>query len=347
MLWFPLVLTAISAAFGQLRWVEHTLPVGAEIRGAVADSRDPSRAWLWGEGVFQASLRSGTAARVAPGDFGEPGCSFQGGLALLSRPGNLVWLRGPEWLRPTVIDTEADFADCLTATLFGRKGLLITNRGLQVRFYEPASTQRGKTGWPYREIYSFYTASYQSGLIQAQVDGNGAADLFSGNYWIRAPEAFDRPWRLFAINTYNEEPHSAHLRLALIRRKGRPGPSLIVAQGEMHPARLAVFDAPADVKQLWPATRLDGGLTLSHPRTLAVADFDRDGREDFLLAESEGASRVWWWRQLADGSFQATLIASGSPTIGGWAADADRDGRTDIVLVERQRVRWFGNQPLK
>ncbi|MBL8232453.1 MAG: VCBS repeat-containing protein [Bryobacterales bacterium] len=351
MLWFPLLLTAIGASFGQVRWVDHPLPVSAEIRGAAPGPRDPSGAWLWGDGVFQAGLRTGNVTRVAQGDFGEPGCAFQGGLALLSRPEQLVWLRGPRLARRTIIDTEADFSGCLDLTLFGRKGLLITNRGLQVRFYEPASTEPGgmvgSPRWPYREIYSFYTASYQSGLIHADVDSDGVADLFSGNYWIQAPEMFDRPWRLFAINTYNEEPQSAHLRLALIRRVGRSKPSLLVAQGEMHPARLAVFDAPADVKQLWTETRLDGDLALDHPRTLAVADFDRDGREDFLLAESEGAARIWWWRQLADGSFAPSPIARGTPILTGWAADADRDGRPDIVLVERRRIRWLGNQPLE
>jgi hypothetical protein len=288
-------------------------------------------------------LRRKAERVVAQGDFSAPGCTFQGGLALLAPQDRLVWLHGRRLQARTQIDTDADFADCLDATIFGRRGLFLTNRGLQVRFYEPS-----EGAWPYREIYSFYTASYQSGLIQADVDGDGRPDLFSGNYWIQSPIKFDLPWRLFAINTYNEGPHSAHVKLLRIRRNGRVQPSLLVAQGEMNPAKLALFDPPDDVKQLWQETRLDRGLSLNHPRTLAVADFDNDGLEDFLLAEAEGTSpRVWLWRQQAGGAFESAVIAQGAPVITGWATDVDRDGRSDLVLIEARRIRWFRNRPLE
>lgn len=344
MLWLLLILAPFSASFGQVRWQEHVVPLGAPIAGAAADPDNSSRAYVWGSGVLRVDLIAGQPHRLAAkGKFMAPGCPFQGGLALLEAPDRLVWAHGERLETRTPIDTEADFADCVDLTLFGRRGLMITNRGLQVRFYEPAAGT-----WPYREIYSFYTASYQSGLIQASIDSDKHPDLFSGNYWIQSPSAFDLPWRLFAINTYNELPHSAHMRIARIRRAGRSASSLVVAQGELHPARLAVFDPPADIRKLWIETRIGGELSLHHPRTLAVADFDRDGREDFVLAESEGPRpRVWWWRQQPDGNFLPTLMTEGFPAKTGWISDVDRDGRPDVVLVEEARIRWLGNQPLK
>lgn len=344
MLWFPFILASFGMASGEVGWQERSLPVNFRIQGAAADPGNPSQAYVWGGGLSRINLRLQTVETLlSQGDFSAPGCTFQRGLALLSPPDRLVWLHGRRLEKRQQIDTDADFADCLDATIFGRRGLFVTNRGLQVRFYEPSGGP-----WPYREIYSFYTASYQSGLIQADVDGDGLPDLFSGNYWIQSPATFHLPWRLFAVNTYYEEPHSAHLKLARIRRSGRAQPSLLVAQGEMSPGKLALFDPPGDVKQLWRETRLEDSLLLNHPRTLAVADFDNDGLEDFLLAEAEGQSpRVWLWRQQIGGAFQPVVIAQGAPVVSGWATDADQDGRADIVLIEPRRIRWLRNQPLK
>ena len=38
------------------------------------------------------------------------------------------------------------------------------------------------------------------------IDGDGRPDILCGNYWIRAPQSFELPWRLYAIELWNEKP---------------------------------------------------------------------------------------------------------------------------------------------
>ncbi len=45
---------------------------------------------------------------------------------------NLVWFEAPLW-KKHLIDTEVEMPDCLAATLFGRKGFVMNQRGIPVR----------------------------------------------------------------------------------------------------------------------------------------------------------------------------------------------------------------------
>ena len=101
-----------------------------------------------------------------------------------------------------------------------------------------------------QEIYSFYTASRQGGLLIEDIDGDGRPDIVCGNYWIRSPERFDLPWRLFAINTRHETPDSATFRLAWLGR------DLIAAQGHMSPGAVYRYTRGADPTQQWKEQKL-------------------------------------------------------------------------------------------
>lgn len=333
---FALALLALPPfASAQIRWEARTVSPGARIAGGIQHPRNSSLSIVWGDGIRQVDWKTGAIRQLAAGQFEAPGCWFDNGLVLIEKPGRMVWIRGSQ---KRLIDTQAGFADCLATNLLGKRGILVTHRGLQVRFYQPGADGH----WPYQEVYSFYTASYQAGLIQADVDGDGRPDLFTGNYWIQSPAGFNLPWRLFAINTYNDQPQSARLRLALIRRSGKTKPSLLVSQGHLAAGRLALFDQTDDVRQLWIDTLLDGALAMPH--LIAVADLDADGLEDFVLGETAGGYRLWWWRQLVGGHFTPIEIAQGYEQIGGWSADIDRDGRLDIVTIREGEIRCYRNR---
>ncbi len=223
------------------------------MRGGAVE-RDGRSAIVWGEGVYRVHLRTARVERLAVGSFRQAGCVTAKGLVLESG-GNLVWLAGPKYDSISVIDTDAEIADCLEASLLGRHGILVTWRGMQVRHYFPAAP--GAARWPYREVYSFYTASYQAGLLLGDVDGDGRPDVVCGNYWIQSPEAYGLPWRLHAIHTWNEEPMSARVKLDWLR----PG-VLGVWQRAMIPARVAVFQQPAGATQLWKEDRRESDVPL-------------------------------------------------------------------------------------
>jgi len=262
---------------------------------------------VWGDGVFL------EGERLASGYFGRGGCfadwnsDGQQDLILneISRGepeaalGKMVALLAPDW-RPETIDTGASFRDCLGTELLGRRGVLVTHRQMQLRFYERVT--EGRLGIEsrapkYREIYSIYTSSAQSGLAQADIDGDGRLDLLHGNYWLRAPSRFELGWRLFALNTWFDTPRSAMVRIAVSRLDGKL--AVVEAESEASPARFAWFEAPADPRQLWTqhAIAIEGGL--HRPQVLVS-----EGHGTVLVGEDNGPGSRLLRVQLRQGTVE-------------------------------------------
>lgn len=197
--------------------------------------------FTWGQRVLSWSGSTFREVARTPQGYDDGGCVLGGrDLVLVERPaegtlGRLVFLKGPGY-RAETIDTDVELHECLPATLFGRSGFLMVHRAMQVRFYWQADGR-----WQMREIYSIYTPSRQGGLALVDVDGDGRVDIYCGNYWIRSPERFDLPWRIFAINLLE-----ANFVLAPWRN------GLVAMQRDVTGAPLRFFARPVDPKQLWP-----------------------------------------------------------------------------------------------
>jgi hypothetical protein len=222
------------------------------IQGAAFDG---ATVYTWGDRLLAWTLPNLNRRELArPSEPFGAGCldDEKNGL-FLQEGARLVYRKAPDWKR-RVIDTSIDMHDCLAVTLLGHRGVLMVQRGIELRFYEYPD-------FHYRELYSFYSASRQGGLLIADVDGDGLSDILCGNYWIKNPGDWDLPWHDFAIELYNQEPLSATLRLAF------DGPDLIVAQGELPQGRVSRFRKPADPTQLWMEEPLG---VFRYPRALAV-----------------------------------------------------------------------------
>jgi hypothetical protein len=146
------------------------------------------------------------------------------------------------------------------------------------------------------------------------------------------------PWRLFAIELWNEQPQSAMLRLRLIA----PG-QLVAVQREMPDGRLAMFEKPSDPQQLWIEHRIADLLVLDEPRSLDVADVDGDGRPDVIVGEKSGVGRLIVFLNRGESRFEKRIIADHV------AADHIRAiqkaaGHADIVTIGKGVISWWKNQ---
>ena len=351
---FPLICAAALAG-GQLRFSSHI--VIQKLRNEVITGYAfEERALItWGNRLLWRSLPTGNI-RVVRGDgraFAQGGCLLDvdgdGRTDIVvneSGPAGLVWFRAPHpgqsktlWNR-FLIDSGVDAPDIIPATLFGRRGILLIHKRMQVRFYEippdPTAT------WPMQEVYSFYSPSHQGGLRMADIDGDGRPDILAGMYWIHSPESFDLPWRLFAITLWNETLEAAMLRLAYAPLTGRD-PELVAAERDVSPARLARFQKPNDPRQLWIEHRMEGVPDLSEVNSLEIGDFDGDGRPDILLAEKAGAARLIVLHNEGDARFTPLIVAQGHPVTFAHAVDINGDGRPDILTISPDEIAWWPN----
>lgn len=202
----------------------------------------PARAILaWGEGVAAWPLGGGSPTRyLQTGRYGA-GCADRDGTLYLLEGRRLI-ASSPPYSKTMLLEPDTEFQDCLPWTMNGRRGVLIPHRHLQLRFYSRTE--------PPVDLYSIYTPSKQGGLMEADIDGDGRQDLLWGNYWLRRPDEPGTHWRLFAANTYFEQPDSALARLALDPR-GR-----LYWGASTGPPRLVFMTPGTDPTQLWNAEPL-------------------------------------------------------------------------------------------
>ncbi|MBL8292050.1 MAG: VCBS repeat-containing protein [Bryobacterales bacterium] len=321
------------------------------IRGAALFA--PSQLFLWGDSLATVRLprlRSGQTS--TSGRFGAGGCLIdvnQDGIpdpVLYQLPeragqlGTMVWLASPDY-EANVIDTDAEFSDCLATTLFGEPGVLLLHRHAQVRFYKVPAAEPGKR-WPYRELYSIYTASAQGGLLRADVDNDGREDILAGNYWLRSPADAEDSWRLFPINNWWNGPQTAMLRL------GWAKPMALAAERQGDPARVSWFLPSKDAAAFWTEAPLEAVPPIRKPEALIVADLNRDGRKEVVIGENAGpGSRLLIYWALEDGRYQGSEIDKTEGLVSLFATDVNRDDNVDLVGVGPRSVIVWRSQRRK
>ncbi|MBK9166108.1 MAG: hypothetical protein IPM24_01450 [Bryobacterales bacterium] len=243
----------------------------AEVRARISGSLlEGNRLITWGDRITVRRLPSGTQiaeARVAA-PLAAPGCWLDG-LVALEPGGTLVRYRESGWERE-VIATGIATRSLLATTLHGERGVLLVQKGTQLRFF-------AEDGWAGRDLYSFYHPQ-QDGLALAEVDEDEHPDLLCGDYWMRNPGSPNQPWHIHAIKIWHDAPLGAVTSFAWWR--GR----LAAAQSALEGAIVALYTKPADLTQPWEEQRLTATPGFSRPalratpEALWIAEGGRPGR---------------------------------------------------------------------
>lgn len=296
---------------------------GAEIRGAAVVRTPEPNILTWGTELLLWKPRSADPiVLLKNADFGSGGCvadlDHDGVdeifVAEKPEPSRLLYLTPPRWDASTV-ESTTEFRDCLALSLNGKRGVLIPHFHSQLRHYARPAARGG--AWQARDVYSIYTASRQSGLHTADVDGDGQTDLFIGNYWLRNPGKPGLHWRLFAINNYYDTIDAASAESALVHLPRRNRPSLVWLESIASPARAVVLHPGPDPRQLWTAEPLPGEW--HEPRGLLVHDIDRDGVPEIVIGDRSGVSLL----RYREGTWRRTALAQGFVCIGVFAIDGE------------------------
>ena len=178
------------------------------------------------------------------------------------------------------------------------------------------------------------------GIGVADVDGDGHLDITftSGKdkavKWARNPGDGRGDWRVFTIGSFPEADWPDRCEAADLNGDGRV--DIVVTEensGAAADALACWWEQPAAgaTKADWPRHTI---ATQSTMNSLDVADMDRDGDIDLVLAEHRGAKRIAVWENDGLGAFRERRVGQGREShLGGRLADLDGDGDLDLVSI--------------
>jgi len=220
----------------------------------------------------------------------------------------------------------------------GKEELVFWNQGAQKLILAriPAQPRRIEP-WPLAEIYTYSADSEpeqrgkapswkgvneHEGLAASDIDGDGKLDIVGGGRWFKH-EGGDR----FGENLIDANYAFSRAAAGQLKEGGRPEVVLVVGDGE---GPLIWYEW---VKGTWVGHRL---LDVTNGHSLAIVDFDGDGKLDIFCAEmrlggGNPDAKIYLLLGDGQGSFKTTVVAHGYGNHESRLADLDGDGDFDIL----------------
>lgn len=246
---------------------------------------------------------------------------------------DVYWFEQPadprrRWFKHLITNAFEKYHDIAVGDIDGdgEDEVVIVSQGSETLFYYDIPAEPSVEPWPERNRHVIDQGRRIEGIQITRLDGEPA--VVAGPNVYRPPKESDSNWDREVIATGWDDT-----RVAIADLDADGQPEVVLTEGDSpvygtHPGRLAWFDPPD-----WEMHLLRDDLFCPH--SLAVADFDFDGRPDLYVAEmglgqNENPEHLIFLNR-GDGRFESTVIAEGIPTHEGRVADLTGDGRPDIV----------------
>jgi hypothetical protein len=186
----------------------------------------------------------------------------------------------------------------------------------------------------------------------ADLDGDGDLDVLRADTWFENKDGQGREWIPHKnIPMGRKGPFGVCVRSAVADVDGDGKPEIIMGDADIEDSRVAILRNADGKGGRWTKMELPQSFTYGSLHSLAVADFNIDGKPDIVVNEQEellpqGRENPRWviWENLGENRFAERIILDAK--LGGHelqVGDVDRDGDIDICSKPWGPRAWNGN----